>query len=110
MSFSAPDPVICRFDGQASGLREVLRQAASRDRRLQGSLLPDTMPTECATVAHSTHHSNTGDMPMKTILVASLSLALIFAVAALVRQVRLRRALQSLLCRLMKHWKEGEHD
>ena len=47
---------------------------------------------------------------MNTILVASLSLALIFAVAALVRQVRLRRALQSLLCRLMKHWKEGEHD
>ena len=76
----------------------------------KGSLLPDTMPTECATVAHSTHHSNTGDMPMNTILVASLSLALILAVAALVRQVRLRRALQSLLCRLMKHWKEGEHD
>jgi len=47
---------------------------------------------------------------MNTILVAGLSLALALAVVALVRQVRLRRALQLLLSRLMKHWKEGNHE
>ncbi len=43
---------------------------------------------------------------MNTILVAGLSLALALAVVALVRQVRLRRALQSLLFRFLKHWRE----
>ena len=47
---------------------------------------------------------------MNTILVAGLSLALILAVVALVRQVRLRRALQLLLCRLLKRWREGNHE
>jgi len=43
---------------------------------------------------------------MQTFLMAGLALALVFAVAALVRQVRLRRALQLLLRSLLKHWRE----
>jgi hypothetical protein len=38
-------------------------------------------------------------------VVASLTLALVLAVVALVRQVRLRRALEALLHRLLKHWR-----
>ena len=39
------------------------------------------------------------------VLVASLSLALVLAVAALVREARLRRALQKLLQRLILLWR-----
>ena len=42
---------------------------------------------------------------MNYVFVASLSLALLLAVAALVHQVRLRRALQELLARLLRHLK-----
>jgi hypothetical protein len=38
-------------------------------------------------------------------LLASLSLALLLAVIALIHQVRLRRALQALLRRLLAHWR-----
>jgi hypothetical protein len=42
---------------------------------------------------------------MHFLVIASLSLALVFAVVALIRQVRLRRALQSLLRRLLEQWR-----
>ncbi len=38
-------------------------------------------------------------------LIAGLVLALLLAVIALVREVRLRRALQELLRRLLTHWR-----
>ena len=40
-----------------------------------------------------------------TALIAGLALALLLAVVALVREVRLRRALQELLRRLLTHWR-----
>ena len=43
---------------------------------------------------------------MNTIVLASLSLALLLTVVALIRQVRLRCALEILLNRLLKHWRE----
>ena len=46
-----------------------------------------------------------GEPPLNTILLASMSLALLLATVALVRQVRLRRALESLLRRLLSHWR-----
>jgi len=49
-------------------------------------------------------------MPLNTLVIASLSLALVFAVVALVHQVRLRRALQSLLRRLLQHWRPPNHE
>jgi hypothetical protein len=43
-------------------------------------------------------------------LVASLALALLLAVVALVREVRLRRALQALLRRLLTRWRFYSHE
>jgi hypothetical protein len=43
-------------------------------------------------------------------IVASLSLALLVAVVVLVRQVRVRRALQSLLVRLMTNVRATRHE
>jgi hypothetical protein len=40
-----------------------------------------------------------------TALIAGLALALLLAVVALVREVRLRRALQELLRRLLTQWR-----
>lgn len=40
-----------------------------------------------------------------TTVIASLALALLLVVAALAREVRLRRALQALLHRLLTHWR-----
>jgi len=71
-----------------------------------GRFYTERILPRCADVAHFAHYSTTGEMPMNTILVAGLSLALALAVVALVRQVRLRRALQSLLFRFLKHWRE----
>lgn len=45
-----------------------------------------------------------------TIVLASLSLALVLAVAAFVREARLRRALQNLLRRLLEHWSTKRHE
>jgi hypothetical protein len=45
------------------------------------------------------------DADLMTALIASLALALLLAVVALVREVRLRRALQELLRRLLTHWR-----
>jgi len=47
---------------------------------------------------------------VNTIVLASLSLALVLAVVALVHQVRLRRALQSLLRRLLEHWRRRNNE
>ncbi|NLE37392.1 MAG: hypothetical protein GX621_17280 [Pirellulaceae bacterium] len=44
---------------------------------------------------------------MNHLLLASLSLALLLAVLALVRQVRLRRALQAILFRLLQRWRSS---
>jgi len=49
-------------------------------------------------------------MPLNTIVLASLTLALVFAVVALVHQVRLRRALQTLLRRLLEHWRSRNNE
>jgi hypothetical protein len=45
-----------------------------------------------------------GETPLMHFIVASLALALVLAVVALVRQVQIRRALEALLRRLLKHW------
>jgi len=42
---------------------------------------------------------------LTNILIATLSVALLLAIVTLIRQVRLRRALQSLLRRLLEHWR-----
>jgi hypothetical protein len=42
------------------------------------------------------------------IIIASLSLALLFAVTAFIREARLRRALQTLLRRLLMCWRRNE--
>ena len=47
---------------------------------------------------------------MNITLVASLALALLLAVVALVREVRLRRALQALLRRLLTRWRFYSHE
>ncbi len=44
-------------------------------------------------------------MPLNTSLVVCLSLALLLAVWALAREVRLRRTLQELLARLFARWR-----
>ena len=54
--------------------------------------------------------SKQGELPLNTIVLASMSLALLLATAALVRQVRLRRALESLLRRLLSHWRTRSHE
>ncbi len=45
---------------------------------------------------------------MHTTLTAILSVVLLFAVVALVREVRLRRAFQTLLNRLLNYWRSRE--
>jgi hypothetical protein len=42
---------------------------------------------------------------LNTVLLAGLTLALLLAVVALVREVRLRRAVQTLLRRLLSRWR-----
>jgi hypothetical protein len=51
-----------------------------------------------------------GDPPIETVVVVlvSSSLALLVVTIALVREVRLRRALQRLLARLLAHWRGKE--
>jgi hypothetical protein len=44
--------------------------------------------------------------PLNITLLISCSLALLLAVAALVREVRLRRALQALLARILARWRQ----
>jgi hypothetical protein len=48
-----------------------------------------------------------GDIPLMPFLLASLTLALLLTVVALVRQVRLRRALEALLRRILEHWRSN---
>ena len=47
---------------------------------------------------------------MNTAVLFSMSLVLVFAVIALVRQMRLRRALESLLRRLLESWRTRNDD
>ena len=44
-------------------------------------------------------------MPINTSLIACLSLALLLVVIALAREIRLRRALQLLLSRIISLWR-----
>jgi hypothetical protein len=44
------------------------------------------------------------------VVVASLSLALLLAVIALLRETRLRQALQALLRRLLLHWRANDQE
>ena len=44
------------------------------------------------------------------IAVAALAVTLVFVVLALAREVRLRRALQSLLRKLLAHWKTSRDE
>lgn len=44
------------------------------------------------------------------IVVACMSLAILLAVVALLREARLRRALQVLLRRLLLHWKRHDQE
>jgi hypothetical protein len=44
--------------------------------------------------------------PLNITLLVSCSLALLLAVAALVREVRLRRALQALLAKILARWRQ----
>lgn len=45
---------------------------------------------------------------MHVLLLASLGLALVFTVFALVHQVQLRRALEKLLKLILKRWRQDE--
>jgi len=47
---------------------------------------------------------------MNVFVFTSLALALIFAVVALVHQVRLRRALEKLLRLILNHWRPHENE
>jgi site-specific recombinase len=47
---------------------------------------------------------------LETLVIGSLSLVLLAVVLALVREVRLRRALQELLRRLLAFWRNHTHD
>ena len=47
---------------------------------------------------------------METFVLAALALALIAAVLALVRESRLRRALQKLLKAILKHWRHDDSE
>ena len=49
-------------------------------------------------------------MPLNTLLIVLLSLALLLAVVALAREVRPRRALQLLLARLFARWRSHEDE
>jgi hypothetical protein len=49
---------------------------------------------------------NQENPPLHIHLIAGLALALLLAVAALAREVRLRRALQELLRRLLTRWRQ----
>ena len=51
-----------------------------------------------------------GELPLNTAVLFSMSLVLVFAVIALVRQMRLRRALESLLRRLLESWRTRKDD
>lgn len=46
---------------------------------------------------------------MNVFVLASLALALVLAVVALIHQVRLRRALEKLLRRILSHWRSHDH-
>ena len=49
-------------------------------------------------------------MPVETLIIGSLSLVLLAVVLALIREVRLRRALQELLRRLLTFWRKHTHE
>ena len=49
-------------------------------------------------------------MHVETLVIGSLSLVLLAVVLALVREVRLRRALQELLRRLLALWRKHTHE
>ncbi len=49
-------------------------------------------------------------MHLEILVIASLSLVLLAVVLALVREVRLRRALQELLRRLLTVWRKHTHE
>ncbi len=49
-------------------------------------------------------------MHVETLVIGSLSLVLLAVVLALVREVRLRRALQELLRRLLAFWRKHSHE
>jgi len=49
-------------------------------------------------------------VPVETLIIGSLSLLLLAVVLALVREVRLRRALQELLRRLLALWRKHTHE
>ncbi|MGE0535190.1 MAG: hypothetical protein AB7O68_09455 [Pirellulales bacterium] len=49
-------------------------------------------------------------MHVETLVIGSLSLVLLAVVLALVREVRLRRALQELLRRLLALWRKHSHE
>ena len=49
-------------------------------------------------------------MHVETLVIGSLSLVLLAVVLALIREVRLRRALQELLRRLLALWRKHTHE
>ncbi len=49
-------------------------------------------------------------MHVETLVIGSLSLVFLAVVLALVREVRLRRALQELLRRLLAFWRNHTHE
>lgn len=51
-----------------------------------------------------------GGISLNAILYVCLSLALMLATIALVHQLRLRRALERLLRRLLEHWRREDHE
>ena len=73
-----------------------------------GLFLPD-----CGAVlggACPCHVAQERRMPLNTLVLVSLSLALLLTVAACVREAKLRRALQTLLRRLLERWSADSHE
>jgi hypothetical protein len=50
------------------------------------------------------------EFALNSLILFSLSLFALLAVAAFVREARLRRALQALLRRLLEHWRTRDHE
>ena len=97
-------------------IQEAVKQlgyAAREQQQHQQGVLPDRQPW----LGHwlflfvpPAPPSHKGAPPLQTYVLAGLLLALVFTVIALVHQVRLRRALQSLLARLLTRWRSSPNE
>ena len=65
---------------------------------------------ESPVIVHPAHRGRKEDPIDPFYALAGISLALVFVAGALAREIRLRRALQELLRRLLNHWRIPNHE